>query len=175
MSQGWDSYEPGSGDEEIQDPLLDALVEFTGCIGGALDDVCSYGLTIGESYTPFDPDPEDDCDDEEVVCSQAWVRVANINVTELSEGFGRSACANSMSITLEVGVLRCVEIPEDGEAPTASGMLAAAMQAMTDMKKIQCAALACEVWDKITIGSWLPLGPLGGQYGGVWSFTADLV
>jgi hypothetical protein len=159
------------------DPLHQALIQFTGCIGEALSDICSYGLTIGEAYVPFDPDPEDDCpEDEEMVCSQAWVRVTSVNplpnLTESWEGDTDAAC--SFRIGLEVGVLRCVEIPEEGNAPTASDVLVGALQAMTDMKAVQVAALGCEVWESIEVGEWHPSGPLGGQYGGVWSFTVEL-
>jgi len=165
------------GSDEVPDPadaLNTALVAFTGCIGEAFEDICSYGLTIGESYVPFDPDPEDDCDEDEVACSQVWVRVMGVQVTDLTTGFGGS-CGGTTELTLEVGVIRCVEVPEKGEAPTATDVLVAAMQAMTDMRTIQCAALSCDVWESIEIGSWAPFGPLGGQYGGTWTFTVEVL
>lgn len=154
--------------------LQDALVEFTGCIGNALSDICSYGLTIGESYVPFDPDPEDDCDEDEVACSQAWVRVTGSNPAAGAIDGWDSSCSIVMSLGIEVGILRCLEIPEDGEAPTATDVLEAAMQAVDDMNTILCAALGCDVWDDIAVGSWTPSGPLGGQYGGTWTFTVEV-
>lgn len=154
-------------------PLHDALVQFTGCIGSALDDICSYGLTIGESYVPFDPDPEDGCEDDEVQCSQVWVRVTDVQPTAVNDSFDND-CATVLRIGLEVGVLRCVHIEEGGEAPTASDVLIAALQSMDDMNAIFCAAMGCEVWDQIDAGQWLPNGPLGAQYGGIWTFTATL-
>jgi hypothetical protein len=155
--------------------LNEALVAFTGCIGESLENICSYGLTIGADYVPFDPDPEDGCDDEEVQCSQAWVRVENIAMVDVTDSFGGADCGGSYQLTLEVGVLRCITIPEDGEAPTATDVLVAALQAMDDMKAIQCAAMSCEVWESISAGQWQPSGPLGGQYGGTWSFTVVYV
>lgn len=154
-------------------PLHEALVGFTGCIGDAVADICSYGLTIGETYVPFDPDPEDNCEDEEVSCSQLWVRVMNAQPVHLGEGWAGD-CGGVMQLTLEVGVLRCVEVPEGGEAPTASSVLASALQAMDDMNAIYCAAMDCEVWDSIESGAWEPTGPLGGQYGGIWTFTVEV-
>ena len=165
--------EPG----ELDDPLHESLLKFTEAIGLALDDVCSYGLTIGETYVPFDPDPEEDCeaDDDGFICSQAWVRVASITPGAGNESnFGGDECAIVLEATLEVGVLRCIEIPEGGEAPTASDVMMAALQSMDDMKAIHCAAMKEEVWDSITTGMWNPIGPLGGQYGGSWSFTVEL-
>jgi len=161
--------------DEILTPaerLNEALLGFTGCIGLALDDLCSYGLTIGDSYVPFDPDPEDNCDADEVMCSQAWVRVMSVN--PLSSAGWEGDCATVLRIDLEVGVIRCIDIPEDGEAPTATDVMAAAMQAMTDMTAIFCAAMDCEVWSSITSDIWSPFGPLGGQYGGTWTFTVEV-
>lgn len=161
-------------DFDPADRINEALAGFTGCIGEALRDLCSYGLTIGETYVPFSPDPEDDCDEDEAMCSQAWVRVMGIRETPAEPGWDGS-CTSGTTIDLEVGVLRCFEIEEEGEAPTATDVLAAAMQAMTDMAAIRCAATSCEVWDALTVGDWQPSGPLGGQYGGTWTFTAELV
>lgn len=156
------------------DPLHQSLVEFAGCVGEALEGICSYGLTVGETYVPFDPDPEDDCDEEETQCSQAWVRVMTGGITNVSDGFDGGDCAASMRLTLEVGVLRCFDIPEEGAAPTATEVLVAALQSATDMKAIYCAAMSCEVWDAINAGSWAPMGPMGGQYGGTWTFDVTV-
>jgi hypothetical protein len=153
--------------------LADALVEFTACVGNSVEDICSYGFTIGESYVPFDPDPDDECEDEEIACSQLWVRVTNIDPVAV-ESFDGADCSVQLRIGLEVGIYRCVEIPEGGEAPTATDVLTAGMQAMADMRAIQCAALSCEAFDSLNIGRWLPTGPLGGQYGGIWTFTAEV-
>jgi hypothetical protein len=153
--------------------LNTALVAFTGCVGAAVEDICSYGLTIGETYVPFDPDPDDDCDESDVECSQVWVRVMNVAPAPAPEGWDGD-CALTLRLDLEVGVLRCLEIEDGGEAPTATDVLAAAVQAMTDMNAILCAAMGCEVWDAINVGQWTPSGPLGGQYGGTWTFTVEI-
>lgn len=158
-----------------KDRLTNALLEFTGCVGTAFEDICSYGLTIGETYVPFDPDEDDECDPDEAICSQVWVRVTGVQPTPSGvESWGGDSCAMDLTIDLEVGVLRCLDVPDDGEAPTAVQVTAAAMQAMDDMNTIQCSALSCEVWESINIGTWVPLGPLGGQYGGVWTFTVTV-
>lgn len=162
---------PRSGEERMQD----ALLEFTGCVGTAIEGICSFGLTIGEVYVPFDPDPDDECPDDEAICSQVWVRVAGVQpLAGGTEGWGGDGCAASFSMDLEVGILRCLEIPEEGAAPTATEVTAAAMQALSDMNDLQCAAMSCEVWEAIHIGTWSPLGPLGGQFGGIWTFTVEL-
>lgn len=157
------------------DLVNDALVAFAGCICQALSDICSCSLTIGETYVPFRPDEDDDCPEDEEICSQAWVRVGSIQPSPGAVEGWEGNCALSLDLVLEVGVLRCIEIPEDGEAPYAEDVLTAAMQSMSDMNTILCAALGCEVWASINVGTWTPMGPLGGQYGGTWTFTATLV
>lgn len=165
MSQG--------SDESSADALNAALIAFTGCVGEALEDICSYGLTIGENYVPFDPDPEDDCDPDEAACSQVWVRVMDVGMAYETQGFGDS-CGGVMTLNIEVGVLRCITIEEGGEAPTATDVMVAALQTMTDMKALYCAAMECDAWDSIDAGQWQPSGPLGGQYGGMWTFTVEV-
>lgn len=171
-----------SSDEFPEDPLHAALVQFTGCVGEAVEDVCSYGLTLGETYVPFMPDPPPQgtsyphaCDglDEGILCSQLWVRVASVAPGQVNQGW-EGDCAVSLVATIEVGIERCFVIPEGGEAPTATDVMRGALQAMTDMKAIHCAAVSCDAWDRITTGQWSPLGPQGGQYGGVWTFTVTL-
>lgn len=155
-----------------------ALAAFTSCIGESLIDICSYGLTIGGEYVPFNPDDEDGCEEGEAFCSQAWVRVDQVS-TSGNPSWGGD-CATEMSLTLEVGVLRCFGIEEDGEAPSATDVMTAAFQSMDDMNAIFCAAMNCEttegvhVFSSIESGTWVPQGPLGGQYGGTWTFTVTI-
>lgn len=170
------------------DRLHAALVDFTGCIGSALEEVCSYGLTIGDTYVPFDLDEDEECEDfeeggDDVSCTQAWVRV--MSVTPKPGGpvyFDGSGWSQSLVLTLEAGVLRCIETPEEGEAFSTTDVLTGALQSMTDMHDILCAAMSCGmteddpdegVWDAIEVGVWTPMGPLGGQYGGAWTFTVE--
>jgi hypothetical protein len=169
------------GSDEVSgngaDRLNAALVQFTGCIGAAFDDICTYGLTIGDTYVPFDPDPseEDGENCNEYGCEQVWVRVESINA--ISNDSWDNGCATRFRLEIEVGVIRCFEIPEDGEAPTSSQVLVAAMQSNTDMNRIYCAAMSCDdvedEFDSIIANTWLPLGPIGGQYGGTWGFTIE--
>lgn len=167
--------------------INEALVGFTGCIGESLEEICSYSLTFGEVYWPFRPDDEDGCDEGED-CSQAWVRVTDISVVLQEQGFDggpkrteagedsacSGPCGGTFRFNLEVGVLRCYTIPEDGEAPTALEVMSTAMQANIDMAAVYQAAMNCEVWERIEPGTWQPEGPLGGQYGGFWTFTVEL-
>lgn len=161
--------------------LNDALFKFTKCIAEAVDDVCSWGITIGETYVPFDPDEDEGCDDAD--CNQLWVRVVAVDPMAIPESWGGNGCAVTLQVSLEVGILRCIEIPSGGEAPTATDVHLASVQSMEDMLAIQCAALTCQdttdpdnpvdIFAAITLGGWTPAGPLGGQYGGIWTFTVE--
>lgn len=151
-----------------------ALLEFASCVGTALGDICSYGLTMGDSYVPFNPDPDEDCSEDDALCSQVWVRVTQVDETVGRPNWDGSSCTAQLTLGLEVGVLRCFNIPEDGEAPTATDVTTYALTAMSDMHALRCAALDCEVWDSIDVGTWLPVGPMGGQHGGTWTFTVTL-
>lgn len=169
-----------SGTESDVEPegesrVLKALIEFTGCIGGAFDDVCSYALIPGDGYIPFAPDEDDEenCEDED--CSQVWVRVTSMNPTpKNTEGWDGQECGFTMDLSLEVGIMRCMEVIAEGEAPTATAMLAYAMQAVEDSNVLMCAALGCDVGISLNIGSWTPLGPLGGEFGGSWTMTLQV-
>lgn len=172
MSELGSEEQPFSHMEELQT----ALLIFTERVCSPLG-VCSYGLTMGESYVPFDPDEDDDCEEGEAYCSQAWVRVDGMEF-QTSESWANK-CGGQIALTIEVGVLRCVDVPEDGEAPTATDVAAAALQAMEDMYTIHCAAMKeddpeDELWIDIESQQWTPSGPLGGQAGGVWTFRVTI-
>lgn len=171
------------GSDELS-RLQTALLKFTECVGAALTGICSFGLTIGDTYVPFNPDEDDEgCDEEDVACSQVWVRVDQANLANVQSSFAPGGCGGSLRLVLEVGVLRCFPIMEEGEAPTATDVMLAALESMDDMSKLLCAAMSCGateedpeggVWDEIVAGDWTAIGPLGGQYGGMWSFTVTL-
>lgn len=169
---------------ELAEQINAALVGFTGCVGSALDGICSYSLTFGEVYVPFQPDEDDQCDeDDDSDCNQVWVRVTDVSVGYDEKGFDANpaadgscegACGGTFRFGLEVGVLRCYPPPAEGEAPTATDVLSYAMQSMIDMSALYQAAMQCEVWESISVGQWQPEGPFGGQYGGFWNFTVEL-
>lgn len=165
-----------TGSPDGTERLQDALISFTLCVGSTLENLCSYGLTVGEAYVPFLPDPDEDhlCDEDDIMCSQAWVRVMGAAVAVPSEAWNGDPFTHASTIELEVGVLRCIDIPEDGEAFFALDAAAGALRSVADMNAILCAAMNCEVWESIQVGAWNPVGPMGGQYGGIWTFSVEI-
>lgn len=179
------SETPVENEDLLGNAITSALLGFTGCIGNSLDDICTYSLTFGEIYVPFIADEDSECEEGEEACSQVWVRVTDVNVAfppneqmdnapSAGNGCDGPQCGGTFVLGLEVGVLRCYEVPEDGEAPTATQVMAGAIQAMYDMSALYQAAMQCEVWSGIDPGTWQPEGPLGGQFGGYWNFTVEL-
>lgn len=171
----------------LADAINAALVGLAGCVGSALDDICTYSVTFGEAYVPFQPDEGEECDeDTEEDCNQAWVRVTDVNVVMDDKGWDTTpggddgscegACGGTFQIGVEIGVLRCYPIPEKGEAPTATDVMSYSMQSMIDMTAIYQAAMNCDDAgiEHIVVGQWQPEGPLGGQYGGFWNFTIEV-
>lgn len=174
------SDEVDSGLSSKPATLEDAVLAFTGAIGEAIPDVCTYTLIYGDKYIPFRPDEEEEeagddgepspCENNE--CDQLWVRVAMVTIAgDVPQSFGGS-CEGLYQLDLEVGIQRCVRVEDDGEAPRANDLMVGAMQMLDDMQAIFKAAMGLEVWDSIDAGAWLPSGPEGGQYGGSWDFTA---
>ena len=163
---------PDSPSLASTDRLLDALTSFLTCMHAAVPDICSSSLIHGESYVPFDPDSDSDCSADDAACSQLWVRISN--AAPLLQPGWHPGCSIEMQMTLEVGVIRCIDIPEGGEAPTETDVFAAAVQSTTDMDALLHAALCCDVWTSLDSPAWSPLGPLGGQFGGTWAFTVTL-
>ena len=154
--------------DALDTPLMRALLEFTECVGTSIPDICAYALTVGETSMAFGS-PEE-CDNGGDECEQIWVRVDSVDV-EAQETWGGD-CAATWTITLEVGVNRC--FPEDETLPDPATLLVAVSDAMSDMQKIQCAAMSCDVWDSIQAVNWAPHGPLGGRHGGIWGFIVKV-
>ena len=157
----------------LSDSITDSMAALLGCLDLAVPDVCSFGWTVGEAYVPFDPDPDEQCADDDVMCSRVWLRVGGIATDSAGSGFGQTV-QGDFSLNLEVGINRCFDIPEGGQAPTASEVLEAAAKSMDDMDRILCAVVNCQAFNDVVPLSWTPDGPLGGIYGGIWNFQVDI-
>lgn len=136
-------------------------------VGG--DTMCYCGVIVGDDIYDLSG-VGGDCED---ACGQAWVRVTDsfmastLGVQDVDGG----NCGLEMNVVVEVGVLRCLRIPEKGEANTAEEMVAAFEQQQSDMLAIRRALLCCDSIDSqdVILGTFAPIGPQGGLYGGVWT------
>lgn len=133
--------------------------------------VCFCGVIIGEDT--YDLSGIGDCEDN--ACGQAWIRVTQAYMaSDLGEqDVDGNNCSLELNVDLDIGILRCLEVPEKGEANTPEELLAAFRQQNEDMLAIRRAVLCCDAIDTrdVILGLWTPQGPQGGIYGGIWTAT----
>lgn len=139
------------------------------CAQIEIDDVpgvCFCGVVTGDVMVA---DSAGDCD---TVCGMAWVRLVNAQpvagVGVPSETAGN--CTSEVGFDLEVGILRCIRIPEDGEPLTVEEQAEATELQMDDALLIRRALVCCESMSTkdFILRGYTPMGPLGGLYGGAW-------
>lgn len=154
-------------------PLADRinadLAALAGCVCAGLDPVCACAIMVGSELYDFQPD--EDCEEE---CSRAWVRVAEAYPATgigIQEEATNANCEGMINLQIEIGVVRCIEVPSDGEAPTVSALLAASVQQIRDMVAIRKAILCCEHFEDYMLGTYTPIGPEGPQIGGIWTMA----
>lgn len=151
-----------------------ALAALAGCVCEELrenGDLCFCGITLGDQYISMAG--IGDCED---ACGEAWVRVETVLTGDIPGETQQypGDCSTGLSLAVEVGVLRCMKIEEDGEAPSARDLLCAANEQINDMVALKRALLCCEHFDQVIVGSWLPRGPEAGLVGGSWTATVAL-
>ncbi len=175
-------------DDEIPassaDPLISSLSQFLLCVANAVPDICSFAIIPGTEYAPFTVDEDHEgCGDRKTgeVCDQMWVRVVGSRVElatnerrEQFDGDSDRALIAGLWYDIEVGVKRCYQMEDNGANPSETAVTTDAIQMLTDMREILDAALCCEVWDALNVGMWSPAPVLGGEYGGMWSFSVRL-
>lgn len=131
-------------------------------------DVCFCGVVPGEE-TAYDY--TGDCTN---ACGMAWVRlVTAYPSTVIGEASGQPGnCSHMLGMDVEVGILRCIEGPdEQGNPPSPDQMLAASMWQWEDMTTIRRAILCCQGSKDFLLGAYVPIGPQGNLVGGSWTVS----
>lgn len=110
-----------------------------------------------------------DCGDDR--CGTAWVRLdAVAPYTTFPEPEVGLTCAASLAYTIEVGVVRCIPIPDDGSALDSAASLDVALAVAADMQALHYAIKCCFGSGVLhAVESWTPVGPEGGCVGGFWT------
>jgi len=138
----------------------------------ALPDVCFCGLVNGEQAA-FDYAGQD-CGDQ---CGMAWVRLITIypSVSLGEPSIEADNCGKLLGFDVEVGIVRCVSVPdEEGNPPTPGMLLADTELQVADALTMRRAILCCVSSSKdVRLGIYTPIGPSGGLGGGMW--TASLM
>jgi hypothetical protein len=153
------------------DPVNAVLAELAGCLCNEIDKtpdpVCFCGVVPG-SIAAWDY--VDSCDE---ACGMAWVRLVDVVP---ANGLGvpntnAGNCGSALGIDVEVGLVRCFEIPADGQAPTVEQMLSAAVQQSADMLTMRRAISCCSSSKEFVVDGYVPVGPQGAVVGGIWNLS----
>lgn len=154
----------------LQNPIFDGLETIKSRLIETFAEVDALpGVVVIEpGFDPLDLVGSGEGED----CSQAWVRL----LTGLSQSAQTNAsggsCAATITFQVEVGLLRCIEMPEMDESYDPDELEASAAIQISDMLLlhgiIRCGDLP------ITDMEYIPQGPLGGFVGGVWVATISV-
>lgn len=104
-------------------------------------------------------------------CGQAWVRVVSVYPsTALGEANTEARnCDVGMGADIEVGILRCWPIEDEGEPVEPAVMFEVAEQQLIDEASLRSAVQCCDALDAYILGQWNPVGPEGGLIGGTYT------
>lgn len=138
---------------------------------GVSQDVCICFIAAGDN-TPFDYCGPDQCGEDQ--CGQAWVRVQSVAPIPMDvESAGRSVCAVPMQATIEVGIARCESAVFDGHSlPNEDEHLEDVIVQLEDFDTLRAALRCCGLAGSAE--EYVPFGPEGGCFGGVFTVTIDI-
>lgn len=153
----------------LVNPFRPVALAVRDCLCNAFDafnrPVCQCNLFHGEQPPPMDLC---DCECSPGVSGQAWVRVA---LLDPSGHVSAGRCGGGLMgarLVVELGVYRCVAVPDDqGRPPDGGEQAADTLDAFDDASVLLHAALCCgELEDRgAVLGQWEPMGPAGGCAG----------
>lgn len=147
------------------------LLEVAACICATIDPdetFCSCGLAPGTQVAAH----LGECDSG---CGQAWVRLVRaypadgVGVTPTNP----SACGTFLGADVEIGVFRCLAVPDNGDPIEAGGLEAAALQQIDDLVTVRAALACCEALKDVdwALTTYVPHGPRGLIVGGLWNLS----
>jgi len=156
--------------------INDLLCDLSACLcaaltpeGAAGPDLCFCGVVPGQQVAL-------DHGECERGCGMAWTRlVTAYPASGLAVPFDPTisgGCGLLLGVTIEIGVIRCINLPDDG-IPEAAELERATRQQMEDMLAMRRAVLCCglETGD-YALSNYQPYGPEGIIVGGWWTLDA---
>lgn len=152
---------------------INAIIELTECMCELLalegaGPTCWCGLYPGaavswEYCTACDGD----------TCGMGYVRLAMVSPYQVFPSPAvDDKCVLPTMWALEVGALRCMPTPHDGEVLDVGSMAEVAIGQMLDARALR-KAIKCCVPD-LGLGLWSPAGPNGACVGGYWAAFLDM-
>lgn len=155
-------------------PLSDSLVapllvELRDCVCAELarsiaGPVCRCAIAHSV-VTPTMDGCDCECEDGQ---GDAWVRLVRLEPEESLEIVGPSVCPTGWQAVIELGVYRCVPLPEEDEVLEEQVVSDTALAALADMNAlIRVLGCCTALRDAFTgVEFWQPVGPSGGCAGG---------
>lgn len=135
-------------------------------------DLCFCGVLPGDIADAGLAGLDGNCEDG---CGMAWVRLESaypaVSVGQVSTD--ENSCGTYLGLDIEIGTLRCIELGEDGEPPSAAAFETAVRQQLSDMEAVRRAVKCCDSLRDLDylLGVYAPAGPQGGVAGGVWTVS----
>lgn len=159
--------------------LADLLSSLAACLCASLTDdgqdgpgLCFCGVEPGAVVIA---DTSYDCREG---CGMAWVRLAKAYpaVSPGTPDNSDQPCGQFLGADIEMGVLRCLPIPDDGSGPSADELESAALQAVADMLTMRAAVMCCSALTDVPyrLGQYTPVGPAGAVIGGTWTISVAI-
>jgi hypothetical protein len=157
----------------------EVLVNLAACVEATLQDeglapVCFNGVVPGDGISAA---WGAECDDGGP-CGMAWTRLVlaypATAVGQQDQTPGN--CGAGIGLDIEVGILRCTPVGlQDAETEEVDA-LASSMEVLNDMLALRKAIQCCTSLPSkdVVLGSWTPMGPLGGLVGGAWGLFVAL-
>lgn len=136
------------------------------------DEMCACGIVPGTQVAA----DMGSCDH---ACGQAWVRLITA-YPAVAPGVGPSdpsaACGTFLGADIEIGVVRCIEVPLDGSPPDSGMLEAATIQQIDDLALMRSVIACCDGLADIdyVLGTYSPIGPQGLVAGGTWTLSVAL-
>jgi len=149
--------------------VFDRMTDLAACLCAQIEadggpEPCFCGVIPGDAVVG---DYAGDCDEQ---CGMAWVRLIATypatGVGQADESVGN--CGSTLGFDLEIGILRCITIHDDGSPLTLEESSDATRLQTADMMTMWRAISCCDSFTSkdYVLGSYQPLGPLGGLVGG---------
>lgn len=93
--------------------------------------------------------------------------------------YGPAACPQAWDVGLVFSVVRCVATSDDnGNPPPPEVLVSDELQILADTQELSRQILALDetvpAVMRVMLGTWAPLGPMGGCAGGAWSATVSI-
>lgn len=154
--------------EFTEDPIIwPLMVQVSDCL---CETLTARGLLPGDCFCGIFPGDNAPWLYRE---GMAWVRLTGgfPTISFPQQATAADSCGAFLGAELEVGVLHCAPtFSAGGDPPSQTDWFEASRLQVATMRAIQQAIVCCNVEYK-AIGTYTPLGPQGGLFGGSWTMS----